>query len=103
MSKVGIGGLVCGILGLVMIIVAAFLPFMLFALGLPGVSEVVAILMNVLEFAGLGLGALGLILGIVGAVKDEKKAPGIVGIVFGSIATFIAIMILGMVPMLGPI
>ncbi len=101
MSKVGVGGLVCSIIGLVLLIVNMFLPFLLIALALAGGSAFVAILMAAFEFAGLGLGILGLILGIVGAAKDDKRAPGIVGIVFGAIDIVISLLFLGLIQMMG--
>jgi hypothetical protein len=95
MSKVGVGGLVCSIIGLVLLVLMAFTPVLFIAIALLGGAELIAALMFAFQFGGLILGILGLILGIVGAAKDEKKAPGIVGIVFGSIDLVLSLLFLG--------
>ncbi len=92
MARIGIGGLVCSIIGLGLSIAALF--FMLFMM--MGVNALLLILMTVIQYGGLGLGTIGLILGIVGTVKDEGRAPGIVGIVLGSIAIAVSLMMMGL-------
>lgn len=73
-----------------------FFPFLFLWLAIMDGAEVVAFLMAAFQFGGLALGIVGLILGIVGAAKDDRKAPGIVGIVFGSIDIGIALLTLGL-------
>jgi hypothetical protein len=65
----GRAGLILSIIGLVLHIVAVLFPGM-------GWDEIPV------QFIP---GLVGLVLGIVGAVMDEKKTAGIVAIVFGSI------------------
>ncbi|MEX2758409.1 MAG: hypothetical protein Q6365_023740, partial [Candidatus Sigynarchaeota archaeon] len=64
MSKIGVGGLVCSIVGLVLLILMAFFPFLLLWLALMGGDDFVAFLMAAFQFGGLALGIVGLILGI---------------------------------------
>jgi hypothetical protein len=102
MSKIGGGGLACSIIGLVMIIMVWVIPLILIGMLFTdpvGYAMLIVTLMPVFQYGGLGLGALGLILGIVGAAKDEKKAPGIVAIVFGAIViTSWLVLMLGLIP-----
>ena len=97
MAKIGVGGLVCSILGIVMIILLFILPvlFLTFIIISPGFATVAAMLILLFLFGGLILGIIGLILGIVGTVKDTKKGTGIAGIVIGAIDLVIILYILG--------
>ncbi len=94
MAKIGGGGLACSLIGLVMLIMVFIVPLMLIGMVLSdpvGAAALMVTLINVFQYGGLALGALGLVLGIVGAAKDDKKAPGIVAIVFGAIDLVIAL------------
>lgn len=92
MSRVGICGLACSISGLVLLIQVIFGPLISWALAMTGGGASFAVLSLALLSCGLGLGALGLLLGIIGALIDEHRAPGIVGIVISSLAILMALM-----------
>lgn len=100
MGRIGIGGLVCGLIGFILEILVFLIPL----ITVLTFNIFLLLLMPVFQWVGLILGILGLILGIVGTAKDEARAPGIVGLIFGAIAIFIAVspFLLGITPFYMP-